>query len=1022
MSRSCASVCRPTQFLLAFAAAALAAFEGPPSSIGQDARTVAVRGIVVDEAEMPVANARVAAHPLSGQKIEAAAPTGEFAVNVPAIGNDMLLSAQDATGELHGIASFRARQTEPIRITLRKAREVVVSVTDAARQPIAGARVGLILGTGFLPQGAIAEHLTDETGRAVLRCPAEARLQSVFAVKRDVGVNFNPLTVGQVEPQTIVLGDGPSFQIRVTDDEDKPLAGVSVHPNSINKGQGSLFSVRDFDELRTTTDGAGLATIHTLPGSITGRILFDLGLSGYAVISGATYDPRTAPKEITATLAPVVTLRGKVVGPDGQPPVRTEIVAAGVSHRARQPGITRWVGWQAGREATSFRAMCDDNGAFELPVARNHYYAIIASSNPRVAHQGCIVSPIQTCLALADSPREPLLLTLGPGTRIYGTATRTLNRTQSVPAARTFMRLLWQDAESYAKLPANQWLPGAKDDSPPLTLSLVQDAQTDADGQFEFFMPPGKYSLSAVTYGGDPVAIEVTDQKELKVDFHSTGLPPGLADAVANRPQPDLAKLIELSGRVVLEADRERGIPDVTVRRIDIGSQIGPRRATSSPIETTSNNGSFKMTRVAGESLLLASTSDGLLSNMIKIPATATEATIPLVPTATFRGRLIDGQTKKPLAGREINTMIRTDQLMSTSLSAYAITDASGEFALTGLPPGWPINVAVVTAPRSSSPGAPAFAARSLITLKSITAQKPQLYELGDLVPREAQQPSLEQIIASVTRSSYSPTGRMETALGQADLLGQRVLVFASASASDVCQRFFTLWYGLNEPPQNPALAELINQYILLALDTTPMNRRPVTFRAILDRSKLKLPAIDDAGLAIVQADGEVIATTTGGDLSSDGTLDNEKLLAFLHKHAPMPASAAKLLDDALADAKSTGKRVLVFQSVPFSAPSALLSLFLENQKALLAKDYVCIELAARHSDREAALRRAGGTVSTTPWIAVLDDTGKPLATTSSSADTDPPGVADVAKVLQTTARKLASEEISIALRALWIP
>src|SRR5262245_6857389 len=368
MSRWRASNRRRTPFFIAAVARLAAAFAGRTSLFGQEQRTANVRGMVVDEAGSPVPNSRVAVHQPTGRKIEAAAATGEFTINVPRIGNELMLSAQNQTGELHGMSYFRAMQSEPIRVTLRKAREIVVTVTDPSNRPITGARVGLDAGNTFLRQGTIAEQLTDDAGRAVLRFPAEAALQSVFAVKRDVGINLNPLSVGPSETQTIVLGNNSSFQVRVTDDEDKPLAGVSVQPFSISKGRGS-FQVREFEELESTTDQAGLATVRTLPKDIQGRVSFDVRLESYTAISNAYFDPRTAQQEISATLAPLVTLRGRVSAGDGPLPGRVEVIAAGVNHRPPQSRGSYGMGWRGGPEAVGFRAVCDERGAFEMPVA-----------------------------------------------------------------------------------------------------------------------------------------------------------------------------------------------------------------------------------------------------------------------------------------------------------------------------------------------------------------------------------------------------------------------------------------------------------------------------------------------------------------------------------------------------------------------------------------------------------------------------------------------------------------------------
>jgi hypothetical protein len=1026
MCRSCSGNQPRWRSAVACLFALLAVPLHPRAAVSQDDRTVTVRGTVVDEAGMPVANCRVAVHVPLARKVEAAAPTGEFTVNVPRFGNEVILSAQDQSGELQGMSTLRARQAEPIRVTLRKARELIVTVIDPSNRPVADARVGLEVGSTFLRQGTIAEQLTDTRGRAVLRFPAEAKAETLFAMKRDVGVNFHPLSVGPSEPQTIVLGDNFLFQVRVTDDEDRPLAGVSIQPVSISKGRG-FFQVREFSELETTSDAAGLATVRTLPKDLSSRVSLDVRLAGYLAITSASFDPRTAPAEISAALAPQVTIRGKVSAGEATPPSSVSVIAAGVSHRLRPPGGIITSGWHAGPEAVGFRAFCDESGAFELSVARNHYYALVAYAPAMRASKDRIVTPIETRVVLAESPPAPLLMTLGPGTRVFGMATRTLNGTQSVPLSRSMMRLLWQDVESHGKLASNQRLPGAKSESPQLKLSLAQDVTTDGEGQFEFYVPPGKYLLSSAMYGGDPVAVEVTDQKEVKVDFHSTGLPRGFAGAAPIRPQSAPANLIELSGRVVLAADRNRGIADVNVRRIDLGLQPGRAAGGSSPIGTSGGDGSFTMTRPAGESLLLAYTADGLLSSIVKIPATATEVVLPLAPTATFRGRLIDGRTKKPLAGREIDTMMRTDQLMSTSLSAHAITDARGEFVLSGLTPGWPIEIQVVIpAPRTAfgGPGGPpgGFRGRTSMNLKSVTASKAEVVEPGDLSPRDSTPPPLDQLIAGATRSTYVQTGRLEAALGQADLLDQRVLVFAAGSASEICEQFFTLWYGLDEPSLNQALRDASSQFVLLALDSSQPVRRAPNWQTILQQAAIDPPAADDAGLGILEPDGNVVTVTTGRALSSDGKLDAEKLAAFLQKHAQPPPDAEKLLEDALAEAKRAGKRVLVFQSVPFSAPSALVNLFLQAQRDLLAKDCVCVTLSPRYRGAAAAIKRIGGEISSTPWLAVLDDTGESLASTATPGISGPPGTSRVAKLLETTAQKLTPDEIQTLVKALWVP
>jgi hypothetical protein len=316
--------------------------------------------------------------------------------------------------------------------------------------------------------------------------------------------------------------------------------------------------------------------------------------------------------------------------------------------------------------------------------------------------------------------------------------------------------------------------------------------------------------------------------------------------------------------------------------------------------------------------------------------------------------------------------------------------------------------------------------------LKTVTAAKAEILELGDVAARESQSSSVELAITNATRNGSVPaTGLLEGELGRAELLDQRVLVFAAASESQMCRQFFGLWYSLDEQnaeeAPNRGVSELANQFVLLALDTTRTKPRPVIVRTILERSKLDEPAKGDAGLAILRADGEVLATTTASSLSRDGKLDAENLVAFLRRLAPPLPDAEKLLADALAEAKRLSKRVLVFQSVPLSAPSALISLWLESQGELLEKDYVCVTLAERYSGGAAAIQRAGGKVSRNPWVAVLDESGKRLAMSSSDppaaeADAFPSGAAQVEQMLKATARTLTPEEIQAIVKSLWVP
>jgi hypothetical protein len=66
---------------------------------------------------------------------------------------------------------------------------------------------------------------------------------------------------------------------------------------------------------------------------------------------------------------------------------------------------------------------------------------------------------------------------------------------------------------------------------------------------------------------------------------------------------------------------------------------------------------------------------------------------------------------------------------------------------------------------------------------------------------------------------------------------------------------------------------------------------------------------------------------------------------AFVKQHVPAVGDARKLLKEAQKDAKKTGRRVWIVISGPRCGPCFRLARWMEDQHALLAKDYVVLKL-----------------------------------------------------------------------------
>jgi len=91
--------------------------------------------------------------------------------------------------------------------------------------------------------------------------------------------------------------------------------------------------------------------------------------------------------------------------------------------------------------------------------------------------------------------------------------------------------------------------------------------------------------------------------------------------------------------------------------------------------------------------LVRAETADNRLGGIVQITADDEKVVIPVDPTATLRGRLIQQSTGQPVVNQWINCGVKAiypPQRMSIwGFYNSARTDAQGKFTLVGLIPNW---------------------------------------------------------------------------------------------------------------------------------------------------------------------------------------------------------------------------------------------------------------------------------------------------------------------------------------------
>jgi hypothetical protein len=282
--------------------------------------------------------------------------------------------------------------------------------------------------------------------------------------------------------------------------------------------------------------------------------------------------------------------------------------------------------------------------------------------------------------------------------------------------------------------------------------------------------------------------------------------------------------------------------------------------------------------------------------------------------------------------------------------------------------------------------------------------------------------PALDKLIARTMDVKEPLAARLENKLVDARLFENRVLIFAAARKSDACQRFFSiLLHGSAMRNGDQEASEQLGNFTRLAIDTSaPAGASEL--KTFFEKWHLTAPAGDDALLAVVDPDGQLIAATTAAELWPGAKREAAQLTAFLKKNEPPVPDAQKRLADALAQARSENKRVFVEQSANWCGWCHVLARYLDQHRPLVEKDYVWITVDERFTHAADVMKKlrpkAQGGI---PWVVILDADGKPLITSDASEGnigypSEPKEIEHFEKMLRTTAQHMSDAEIKILM------
>jgi hypothetical protein len=772
--------------------------------------------------------------------------------------------------------------------------------------------------------------------------------------------------------------------IRVTDEHQRPLAGVRVYPWLYQKPKkGGHANLPGDGDLLRETDAQGVAKFE-VPADLENSVVFWARLKGYDAPKRCEYDPKAAPVELTAVLVrqPVelttvlvrqVPLTGRVVDADGRP-------AAGAVVR---------VGGQ-GKEIDSFRGevVAGADGTFAIDVTPDMYYLVVAGSG-RLAS-----APRTQMIRLGAPPPAAFDLELRPATRVAG---RLTGGPERQPIAEANVSIALQD-DSYYRLPKEQRLtPDGTGRS--VTPGVNHHVTTGADGSFETYVGPGEFTAWASSKAGSASQKFTVQpgQQEQALPLHVAELRTGRAPT--------------FSGRVVLRDEPTRGVPDMAIRGQPADFELTFVEGASGA------DGAFTVRATKGDVYLHAASPDGKTQGiaLAKRADFANGVTVPVGPTGSAAGRLVDEQGR-PLGRQKLDYgyKVKSPTGLSTSLAHGSVqTSDDGRFRLEALVPGFEYGVDFVIAGADGEP-------KMWREVTRVTVDAAKSVELGDVKYVPPPVPKRWDEYAAEAFQRKDPLAeRLEKARRAARFCYQRPLVVFGGPERPTAKLLGKLRYDHEDADE--AASAALTEFVMLAVDVEVAGGGA---KALAERLTVAWP-VRETTLVVLGEDGEPLARVGGEELAKDGKPDAAKFATWARRHALPKPDAKRLLDDALAAAKADGRRVLVDQTSAYCGWCVRLGEYLEANQDVLSKDYVTVTLDRRLPGGQEILDRLRPKKEySTPWMVILDADGNPLADSDGPEGNvgypnDPAGLGHWGKMIRTTARHLTDADVERLLKPL---
>ena len=825
--------------------------------------------------------------------------------------------------------------TEDIKINLETARNAEVDVVDGDGKPIADAQAVFRLKEPYLLHG----YRTNDTGRVSVKLPASERIEQVAAWKDQAGFDYHIYALSRTrkadvnavvpefpvqQPESLILDGTTPFAVQFVDDANEPIEGVEVYPWFLQKeGAPDSFNLNFFEELFIKkTDAEGTATFNWMPAWQKQTIIVLPHPKGYVSQRGE-YDPVKGDGTLRLQFNRRVPIRGKVVDANDNPVVGVEVIAGSVNTR---------------KNAIRYSSRTNAAGEYELLVIPNRNYLLIARNADSVA---------AALTGVRVFPAQPLedrnLKLLRKPTRVHG---RLLDDRTQKPIANKSVEI-FQLGTGLADITDDKIL------HPNINLTwvkprFVHEATTNAEGEFEFQLGDGDFTIEPRSRYAEE--FEITGQDELELTVKRKA------------PTKVVRKEIELHGRVTAKSD---GSPVGDVK-VSGASRVFSGRDWEA---NTDGDGEFDVLRLSEPTYAHFENANQTLAAIAKISDTQLKIKIQLEPVGSAYGRIMDGD--KSLANQIIRYGVRVpdekNQGWGLGFGGTVTTDSEGKFELKSLTPNWKYSLDFPSTPEGVVPH-----------LTDVTVKAGESKDLGDVEkPAPAYfPPTFEQRIELAFNAKGTPLERLERGLERTKSVNQHLLVVFGQPDDPSIRSLMDIRY--NDKKFKP----LRDDYRFTAIPTD--KKRLEKAKELAKHIGVDLTKDQqNFYLAILDTDGKTAATAGLDELADDNKLSKEKLFKFLREHQTEAIDARQLFDTALEQAAKENKRVLLQETATWCPPCHRLTRLL-NSNRVWEKDYVWVKMDHRWTGARklmAELRDEGD--RGIPWFAILDAEGKKLATSN---------------------------------------